>query len=77
MAQSASEERAAFMAVRKDDMTEVVRGDKITDFRGNDAVFGEITRIPRDASTGRVITTAGAEVFPSVFDLVIVRRDSV
>jgi hypothetical protein len=67
-------ERAEYMAIRTNTREEVKSGDEIVDFRGRPAQFYMVSRIPEAASTGRVLTTEGAEFYPSVFNLVIVRR---
>lgn len=60
---------------------EISQGTVIRDFRGDAWTYLGITRVPNGASTGRVYAESTgdsaykAELFPSVFDLVIVPRD--
>jgi hypothetical protein len=56
------------------DGTEIRPGDPITDFRGEPDVFWLITRAPEGNSSGKIITDRGYELYPSVFNLRIVRR---
>ena len=56
------------------DGTEVRPGDPITDFRGEPDVFRYISRAPGGNSSGKIITDAGNELYPSVFGLRITAR---
>lgn len=55
---------------------EVTRGDKITDFRGEDTIFDSVSRGPEYSGMAKVIVTndlgnphAGREYYASVFTL--------
>lgn len=67
-------------AVTRADGTEVRPGDTIRSFRGDDATFRLLTRVPGDgtATEGKIIVDEpdwpGAERYPSVYDLRVVRR---
>lgn len=59
---------------------EIKQGEVLKDHLGGSWTFIGITRVPNGASTGRVYVEGSgeraykAEFFPSVFDLVIVKR---
>lgn len=67
-------------AVIRADGTEVRPGDTITSFRGIDAIFRSLTRVPGDGTgtNGKIIVDepdwAGCERYPSVYDLRVVER---
>lgn len=62
-----------YMTVREDG-TEVVPGDRLTDFRGDHATYESITRVPEPGKSGKIMTDRGHESYPQVFDLKIVAR---
>jgi hypothetical protein len=54
--------------------TEVLPGEEITDFRGDTAIFGYISRAPGGNSGGKIITDRMSELYPSVFGCTIEPR---
>jgi hypothetical protein len=67
-------------AVIRADGTEVRPGDVVRNFRGVDAIFRSLTRVPGDGTgtNGKIIVDEpdwqGAERYPSVYDLSVVER---
>lgn len=67
-------------AVIRADGVEVRPGDTVRSFRGIDAIFRSLTRVPGDgtATGGKIIVDEpdwkGAERYPSVYDLRVVER---
>lgn len=67
-------------AVIRADGTEVRPGDTVRSFRGVDAIFRLLTRVPGDgtATEGKIIIDEphweGAERYPSVYALRVVAR---
>lgn len=58
----------------------IKKGDRITDFRGDDAIFVHISRFPELGKEGKIIvhepgnSQNQGEFYPSVFALTIVER---
>lgn len=46
----------------------------LKDFRGDFQTVTAISRLPFEASEGRVVTEEGRELYPKVFNLKIVKR---
>lgn len=67
-------------SVIRADGTEVRPGDVVRNFRGVDATFRLLTRVPGDgtATNGKIIVDEpdwpGCERYPSVYDLTVVER---
>lgn len=67
-------------AVIRADGTEVRPGDVVRNFRGVDAIFRSLTRVPGDgtATTGKIVVDEpdwqGAERYAHVYDLTVVER---
>jgi hypothetical protein len=50
---------------------QIQAGDKITDFRGEEAIFNYVSRGPAYNGTAKIVTTAGRECYARVFGLTV------